>query len=157
MAEGNIIAFSVMSFITQVMISLMLVLAQTGNAWEGQAIQKTISGNLQGDFYQRGNQSVITPEQVNTTIVQPQNPIAAIADYLSMTLNIVGWVWNGIVFVARVGFTYLSLSLRFFQYAAAVGGMGGIVISILAFIIVIWQAATLRYMIKFIAGSKLGI
>lgn len=140
MARENIFIFSVMSFIIQMMISLMIAVAQAGTTMQDPSTAQAITGEMTNEFRQG-----LESENINTTEVEQMRGSHSETD----SIDPVGSAVNLHLFIGRLQSVILNFGLNYVFlsfYVTGLGDLGWIAGSLIA----AWQLTTIFFLLMFI-------
>lgn len=142
--ERNVFTFSVMSLLTQLFITTMVVMAQSGQGLQDPTVAQNLITQQTGDIQDATTQVSISEDDV--TDIRGDTSIGAVFDPILFMLNIGKFLGMAIQVMGNFGLTYLTL----WAYTAQMSYFGWIIASCLG----IWQVATIYYILTFMFPGR---
>lgn len=142
--ENNVFTFSVMSMLTQIFITTMIVMAQSGQALQDPTVAQNMITQRTGEIEDATTQVSISEGDV--TDIRGETSIGAVIDPILWMLNIGKFLGMAIQVIGNFGLTYLTL----WSYTAQMSYFGWIIGACIG----IWQVATIYYILTFMFPGR---
>lgn len=145
--DNHAIKFGVISLIMQYMIVILILTAEANVSLQAPQNVETLLQRQTGELEQKVNSVNLTdytPDDLSTGGTGIENPF----DPITMLLNVGRFLGAFVTILTTFGASWLTLSL----YTAQAGIYGWFV----TLIVVVWQIATIYYILKFVFPNRFG-